>query len=66
MYELGYPFWFVLARTTKNIVWEPNKLQQLTMLGGFLGFKFGRKTKLDIADFVARRQVDRIKRIVGK
>lgn len=64
MYELGYPFWFVLARLVKNIVFEPNRLQQLTMLGGFIEFKLKRKTKLDIADFVVKNQIDRIRRLI--
>jgi len=64
MYELGYPFWFVLARVVKNIVFEPNKLQQLTMLGGFIEFKLKRKHKLDVADFVVKNQIDRIRRLV--
>jgi glycosyltransferase involved in cell wall biosynthesis len=66
MYELGYPFWFVLARTAKNIVLESNKLQQLTMPAGFLEFKLKRKSKLDIAEFVSRSQVHRIRRILRR
>jgi glycosyltransferase involved in cell wall biosynthesis len=66
MYELGYPFWFVLARTAKNIVFESNKLQQLTMIAGFLEFKFRRKPKLDVAGFVARSQTYRLKKLFGK
>ena len=66
MHELGYPFWFVLARTAKNIVFESNKLQQLTMIAGFLEFKFRRKPKLDVADFVARSQTYRLKKLLRK
>jgi len=66
MYELGYPFWFVLVRCAKNIVLEPNRLRQLTMLGGFLEFKLKRKPKLDVADFVARSQIHRLKKLLGK
>lgn len=66
MYELGYPLWFVFARFLKNVLFEPNKLQQFTMLGGFLEFKLKRKHKLDIADFVARYQKQRIRRLLSK
>jgi len=66
MYELGYPFWFILVRLAKNIMTEPNKLQQLTMLGGFLEFKLKRKPKLDISDFVGRSQVQRIRKILRR
>lgn len=64
MYELGYPFWFVLARLVKNMVFGPNRFQQFTMLGGFIEFKLKRKPKLDVADFVVKIQVDRIRRLV--
>lgn len=64
MYELGYPFWFVLARLVKNIVFEPNKLQQLTMLGGFIEFELKRKPKLDISEFVVKIQIDRTRRLI--
>lgn len=64
MYELGYPFWFVLARLVKNMVFGPNRLQQFTMLGGFIEFWLNQKPKLDIADFVVRSQVDRIRRLI--
>lgn len=66
MYELGYPFWFVLARTTKNMVFESSRLQQLTMIAGFLEFKLRRRAKLDVADFVAKSQTYRLKRLLGK
>jgi hypothetical protein len=66
MYELGYPFWFVFARFVKNVLLGPNRVKQLTMLGGFLEFKLKRKPRLDIADFVARQQIDRIRRILTR
>jgi len=66
MYELGYPLWFVFARFVKNVLFEPNKIQQFHMLNGFLEYKLKRKPKLDVADFVARYQKQRIKRLIRK
>jgi len=60
MYELGYPLWFVLVRVAKNFLFEPHKLQQLHMLGGFLEYGLKRRPKLDVGDFVGRYQKQRI------
>jgi len=66
MYELGYPLWFVLGRFLKNILFEPNKLQQFTMLGGYVEYWLERRRRLDIADFVSMYQNHRIRRLISK
>jgi len=66
MYELGYPFWFVFGRFVKNVLFEPNKLRQFHMFRGFLEYKLERKPKLDVANFVANYQRQRIKKLIEK
>jgi glycosyltransferase involved in cell wall biosynthesis len=66
MYELGYPFWFVLGRFAKNSIFESNKMQQLSMIGGFVEYRLERKPRLDVADFVTKYQKQRIQSLVRR
>jgi hypothetical protein len=66
MYELGYPFWFVVMRVLKDTVAGPDRLQPLHMLRGYLEYLFNQKPRLDIADFVAEYQTQRIRNLIAK
>jgi glycosyltransferase involved in cell wall biosynthesis len=66
MYELGYPFWFVLGRCAKNIVFESHKLQQLQMLRGYVEYMIKRKPRLDVAAFVSRYQKQRVRNFFAR
>jgi glycosyltransferase involved in cell wall biosynthesis len=66
MYELGYPFLFVLGRFAKNVLFEPHKLQQFHMLRGYLQYKITGRPRLDIADFVGRYQKQRVREFVTR
>jgi len=66
MYELGYPFWFVVARVLKDSVSGSDRLQRVHMLRGYLEYLFKHKPRLDIADFVAEYQTQRIRDLIAK
>lgn len=66
MYELGYPFWFVVARVLKDTIAGPDRLQPLYMLHGYMEYLFRHKPKLDVASFVAKYQTQRIRKLAAK
>lgn len=66
MYELGYPFLFVIGRFAKSVLFERRKLQQLQMIRGYLEYKFRRIPRSDIAAFVSRYQKQRVRRFVSR
>lgn len=66
MYELGYPFWFVLGRCAKNVVFGSHKLQQLHMLRGYVQYWVTGRPRLDIAVFVSKYQKKRVREFFGR
>lgn len=66
MYELGYPFWFVVARVLKDTLAGPDRLQPMYMLHGYMEYLFRHKPKLDVASFVAKYQTQRIRKLAAK
>ncbi len=66
MYELGYPFWFVVGRCIKNVVFGSHKLQQLHMFRGYIEYMINGYPRLDVAPFVGRYEKQRVRTLFAR
>jgi len=66
MYELGYPFWFVLGRCVKNVIFGSHKLQQLQMFRGYVQYMIKGDPRLDVAPFVSRYERQRVRSLFAR
>lgn len=64
MYVNGYPFFIMLLRVLKNVVFEGNRWKQFGMVGGFIQYWVRGEPKLDTAEFAYRWEVDRLRRFL--
>ena len=66
MYVNGYPFFVVLLRVLKNLVFGENRWKQFGMIGGFIQYAVRGEPKLDTAWFAYCYEVDRFRRFFNR